>query len=224
MRIGLLRQVIHHIRLRLIGRHAYDARAALVQRDKNAHRFMNFAAVHHAAATEQNANSRCHMHLLMCQGGLCPPYKSIPFWTRTGRRDKHRPDMEEDLISLMYLVCRYLHVVASCLLIGGTLFYELIVPVAIDDLTDPVKLSVFARARWAFRWIVWCSAAVILISGVVSSARNWYAYSTHDSMIETIKADPTLTQKGSIVGPGHWWLAHSMCGLVGVVIALILVK
>jgi hypothetical protein len=132
--------------------------------------------------------------------------------------------MEDDLISLLYLICRYLHVVAACLLIGGTLFYELIVPVAIDDLTDPVKLSVFARARWAFRWIVWCSAAVILISGVVSSARNWYGYSTHNSMVETIKADPTLMQNGSLQGPGHWWLAHSLCGLVGVVIALILVK
>ena len=132
--------------------------------------------------------------------------------------------MNEELISLLYLLSRYLHVVASCLLIGGTLFYELIVPVAIDDLTDPVKLSVFARARWAFRWIVWCSAAVLLISGVFSSARNWYAYSTHDNMVDTFKADPLLMHKGSVQGAGHWWLAHSVGGLLGVGIALILVK
>jgi hypothetical protein len=132
--------------------------------------------------------------------------------------------IEEDVVSLMYLVSRYLHVVATCLLVGGTLFYELIVPVAIDDLTDPVKLSVFARARWAFRWIVWCSAAVLLISGVVSSARNWYGYSDHDSMTQTFKQDPMLMHEGSLRGPGYWWLAHSLCGLVGVTIALILVK
>jgi hypothetical protein len=132
--------------------------------------------------------------------------------------------MSDDLISLMYLLGRYLHVVASCLLIGGTLFYELIVPVAIDDLTDPVKLSVFARARWAFRWIVWCSAFVLLVSGGVSTSRNWYTYSKHRTVSESLKTDPTLLQKGTLKNPGYWWMGHTAVGLLGVVIALVLVK
>jgi hypothetical protein len=124
----------------------------------------------------------------------------------------------------MYLLCRYLHVVATCFLIGGTLFYELIVPVAIDDLTDPVKLSVFARARWAFRWIVWCSAVVLLLSGGLSTYRNWHTYSKHDTMSESFRTDPTLLQKGTLKNPGYWWLGHTAIGLLGVVIALVLVK
>lgn len=116
--------------------------------------------------------------------------------------------MNEEVIGFLFLLSRYLHMVATALLVGGTLFYELIVPVAIDDLKDEVKLFVFARARWAFRWIVWCSVVALLISGAVSTYRNWPAYVTGNGPLETA---------------GYWWVAHVLLGLTGIIIAVALV-
>ena len=41
------------------------------------------------------------------------------------------------------------------LLVGGFLFYEMVVPMAIADLKEEAQIAVFARARWVFRWIIW---------------------------------------------------------------------
>lgn len=134
--------------------------------------------------------------------------------------------MSEDLVILGLLLARYLHVIAAALLVGGTLFYELIVPVAIDDLKDEQKLWIFARARWAFRWIVWCSAAVLILTGAISSYRNWYAYS---GVEPALRGGATLVQAAMqeathLEGAGHWWLAHVVLGLAGIGIALGLVN
>jgi len=71
--------------------------------------------------------------------------------------------------NIILLLSRYLHIVCVTLLVGGTLFYEMVVPVAIGDLKTEQQLSVFARARWVFRWIVWLSAGILLISGTVTT-------------------------------------------------------
>jgi uncharacterized membrane protein len=118
--------------------------------------------------------------------------------------------VNDDIISLLFLLCRWLHVVATCTLVGGTLFYELIFPLAIDELRDEQKLWIFARARWAFRWIVWCSAIVLIASGAVSTWRNWDGY-TGDSS----------PQAG---GAGLYWLLHVVVSLLGVIVAVALVR
>ncbi len=132
----------------------------------------------------------------------------------------------EVLINLAFLLSRYLHIVASALLVGGTLFYELIVPVAIDDLKDEQKLAVFARARWAFRWIVWCSSLVLLVTAVASSYRNWYAYNGEEARLtEPWSNDGAATpHRFHVQGVGHWWLAHAAGGALGLTIALSLVR
>lgn len=132
--------------------------------------------------------------------------------------------MEDKLIQVVYLLSRYLHIVASGLLVGGTLFYELIVPVAIDDLRDEQKLSVFARARWAFRGIVWFSAAALLISGAISSYRNWHAYTSDPFVIYAPAAPQPATRQAGLEQAGHWWVAHASVALIGLIIALLLVK
>src|ERR1700761_2694771 len=73
-----------------------------------------------------------------------------------------------DFTNLFALMARYLHIVCATLLVGGTLFYEMVVPVAIADLRPEMQLAIFGRARWVFRQIVWWSAALIIISGIVS--------------------------------------------------------
>jgi hypothetical protein len=72
------------------------------------------------------------------------------------------------LWEVLMLAMRWVHIVAVSLIVGGTLFYELVVPRAIEDLPQEQQLYVFARARWAFRWVIYWSAAAIIVSGAVS--------------------------------------------------------
>lgn len=115
------------------------------------------------------------------------------------------------LTTLLYLFSRYLHIVCATLLVGGTLFYEMVVPAAIGDLPEGQQLVVFARARWFFKSIVWTSAAVILISGLISSRANWAQY-TNDQI--------NMAQVSPASRPGWWWAAHASTGVISLIIAL----
>jgi hypothetical protein len=132
---------------------------------------------------------------------------------------------QSEIIHFLFLLSRYTHVVAASLLLGGTLFYELIVPVAIDEMKDEQKLWIFARARWAFRWLVWLCSAALLLSGIATTYRNWYAYTG----AEAAAMDPLLfytshhTNQLQASGPTIWWAAHGILSLVGIIIALALV-
>src|SRR5690349_10783627 len=77
---------------------------------------------------------------------------------------------------IIYPITTWLHIVCTTLLVGGTLFYELVVPIAIEDLRPEQQLYVFARARWVFRWVVWVSVALLLVSGLVTTWRMWPIY------------------------------------------------
>jgi peptidoglycan/LPS O-acetylase OafA/YrhL len=127
---------------------------------------------------------------------------------------------------LIDLLSRYLHIVCATLLVGGTLFYEMVVPIAIDELSTAQQLLVIARARWVFKWIVWLSAATILLSGIISSARHWPQYNQPERVYR-IDATPGLGAAPSMpiaVPPagraGWWWAAHASTGVVAVLIAL----
>jgi hypothetical protein len=106
----------------------------------------------------------------------------------------------------MYLFARYLHIVCATVLIGGTLFYEMVVPPAIDELKPEQQLLIFARARWFFKWIVWVSAAIILVTGVIGTYGHWAEY-TRESVTPLAR-------------PGWWWAAHASCGILALIIAV----
>jgi len=110
------------------------------------------------------------------------------------------------LYMLIFLFARYLHIVCATVLIGGTLFYEMVVPPAIDELKQEQQLFIFARARWFFKWIVWVCAATILISGVVSTYGHWAEYN-QESVYQLAR-------------PGWWWAAHASCGILAVLISV----
>jgi putative copper export protein len=123
---------------------------------------------------------------------------------------------------LIYLFSRYLHIVCATVLVGGTLFYEMIVPPAIGDLKHEQQLSIFARARWFFKWIVWLCAATILISGVISTYGHWNDYN-RPSDIQTLSSHPgpsAPVQMSLMAQPGTWWAAHTSCGVLALLIAV----
>jgi hypothetical protein len=110
------------------------------------------------------------------------------------------------LYMLVFLFARYLHIVCATVLIGGTLFYEMVVPPAIDELKQEQQLFIFARARWFFKWIVWVCAAIILISGVIGTYGHWAEYNQQSAAL--------------MARPGSWWAAHASCGILAVIIAV----
>jgi len=123
---------------------------------------------------------------------------------------------------LVYLFARYLHIVCATVLVGGTLFYEMIVPPAIDELKHEQQLFIFARARWFFKWIVWLCAGVILVSGVISSYSHWDEYN-RGPYHQAVSAYPNAGQAVQVslmAQPGTWWAAHTSCGVLALIIAV----
>ncbi len=123
-----------------------------------------------------------------------------------------------------FLIARYLHVVCATLLVGGTLFYEMVVPAAIDDLKEEAQLAVFAKARWVFRSIVWLASIVILVSGAVTTVRHWDSYERGEDrvMMASTTVQPGMIGKVVPVAerPGWWFAAHASVGFIAVLIAL----
>jgi hypothetical protein len=130
--------------------------------------------------------------------------------------------------NLIDLIARYLHIVCTTLLVGGTLFYEMVVPVAIDELKQEQQLAVFARARWVFRRIVWISAFLLIFSGIISTTKHWGAYNQAELAAQpaagaTTQPDTDRLNPTSIAWkPGWWWAAHASTGAIAVLIALFL--
>jgi hypothetical protein len=123
--------------------------------------------------------------------------------------------------TLLYLFARYLHIVCATVLVGGTLFYEMIVPPAIDELKLEQQLFIFARARWFFKWIVWLCAAIILISGIVSTYSHWADYTREPQpQLITSAGNAVPEDISAVVRPGWWWAAHSSCGVLALIISV----
>jgi hypothetical protein len=135
------------------------------------------------------------------------------------------------LMNLAYLLARYLHIVCATVLVGGTLFYEMIVPQAITELRDEHQLAIFARARWFFRSLVWVSGGVLILSGIISSVGHWHGYNQAEANALRSAADledsrpatqseARAEEGSSVVRPGWWWAAHASTGVIGVLIAV----
>ena len=132
--------------------------------------------------------------------------------------------MRETLLDALFILNRYLHIVCTTVIVGGTLFFELIVPVATDDLKQEQQLSVFGRARWGFRTVVWACAILLVVSGIVSSLQRWQDY--RDPELASVAAGNTTDPPRSVVSdirrPGWWWAAHVSTGMIALLVAVTL--
>ena len=126
-------------------------------------------------------------------------------------------------LSILFLLIRYCHIVGAMLLVGGILFYELVLPIAISDLKAEAQAAVFARARWVFRWVIWSSVLLIFYGGIGLSIRRMNSYIE----AQYIQTPPMLTTHTIHSPPrslqaGWWWAAHASSGFIAVLIALYL--
>src|SRR5688572_17125273 len=97
------------------------------------------------------------------------------------------------LPDILYPVNRWLHMVCSMLIVGGTLFFELVLPAAIDELKREQQLYVFARARWVFRWVVWVGVIGLLLSGGIEIYRMWRTYQSDERVASAVTSVTTTT-------------------------------
>jgi hypothetical protein len=135
--------------------------------------------------------------------------------------------MMETLANLFYLVARYLHIVATTLIVGGTLFFELVVPIAVGELKTEVQLNLFARMRWIFRWVDYVSTLTLLLTGAMSLHRNWNV--VNGDFFRFLAANATEQKMYKLVAasvfnwPRFWFIAHLLFGFIALVIAVALV-
>src|SRR2546423_11988017 len=131
--------------------------------------------------------------------------------------------MHGALYDLLFILNRYLHIVCTTVIVGGTLFFEMIVPVATGDLKQEQQLLVFGRARWSFRAMVWTCAILLVISGVISSIRRWSDYSGAERQTFAVPINapkPIQDVASDLRRPGRWWAAHVSTGLVALCAAV----
>ena len=105
---------------------------------------------------------------------------------------------------------RWLHVVASTLLVGGVLFLEFVVPLATADLQ---QVAVFGRARWAYRKVVWFSVLALLLSGVLACWRMWHLYQADEAVVGNFW-----------LGSKPWVFGHVVIGVIGLLTIVLAVN
>jgi hypothetical protein len=132
--------------------------------------------------------------------------------------------MLNTLIEFAYILNRYVHIVCTTLIVGGTLFYELIVPVAIGELKHEQQLAVFGRARWSFKSVMWTCAVLMIISGAVSSFRLWEEYREGERMARLTSQSAGGSVAADIHRPGWWWAGHVSTGLVALLLVVSLMS
>jgi uncharacterized membrane protein len=86
------------------------------------------------------------------------------------------PYIPEWIQEALFPLNRWLHIVCTALLVGGTLFYEFIIPKAIEDLKEETQLAVLGRVRWFFRQVVILSALILVVTGSISAFQQWRLY------------------------------------------------
>lgn len=112
------------------------------------------------------------------------------------------PGVPEWAYTIVLPVNRWLHIVCTTALVGGTLFYEFVIPRALEDLKDEAQLAILGRVRWIFRRIVLVSAVLLICSGLISTWRIW----------------PTYSSSSTAAKP--WWALHVAVGVIALVIAV----
>lgn len=121
--------------------------------------------------------------------------------------------------NLGYLIARYGHIVSAMVLIGGLMFQEMVVPLALSDEREENRLALFARTRWSFRRIVWSCIALSLLSGAVMSYHRVPIYMQQEYSVADMGGGfPHALPIG--LRTGWWWVAHVSTGVMAMMIAL----
>jgi len=116
--------------------------------------------------------------------------------------------MPEWVLHVVYPLARWLHLLASTLIVGGTVFFEFVVPRAIDDLKLENQMSIIAYLRFVFRRIVWTSVILLPITGTIAVYQQWPGY---------------VGPNGALSPAAPWAIGHIVLSTVALALAAALV-
>ncbi len=112
--------------------------------------------------------------------------------------------MPELLQHILFPLTRWLHLLASTLIVGGTVFFEFVVPRGIEDLKLENQLSIIAYLRVVFRKIVLVSVILLPITGAVTIYQQWPGY---------------VSPEGHLSPATPWAIAHIVLSFIGLALA-----
>jgi uncharacterized membrane protein len=115
----------------------------------------------------------------------------------------HFTSLPDPLQHAIFALVRWLHIVCTTLIVGGTLFYEFVIPKAIEDLKEESQLAVLGRVRWFFRGVVFLSAILLIITGGLSV---WFYLPMYTGVFQTVQL---------------WLALHVGIGLLALVVGVV---
>jgi uncharacterized membrane protein len=91
-----------------------------------------------------------------------------------------------DVMPVLDILMRYLHVVAACLAVGGAFFIRFVLPQGTRDLDAEKKHYVLLRSRRAFKMVVHSAILALLVSGAYNAVRLWLQYKVNHALLHPL--------------------------------------
>ena len=107
-------------------------------------------------------------------------------------------------MEVLIILSRWLHVMSAILVIGGTFFMRVILPLGLAQADPASREAVFLRCRRVFKMLVHTCILFLILSGVFNTMRAWNDYRLNRPLMHGL------------------WGPHVILGATAMVIALIL--
>jgi uncharacterized membrane protein len=79
--------------------------------------------------------------------------------------------------AILVILSRWLHLVAACAALGGTIVMRLVLPVGLGVISDPeLRKAVFLRCRRVFKMVIHTAILIFLVTGSYNAWLNWGGY------------------------------------------------
>ncbi len=107
-------------------------------------------------------------------------------------------------MEVLIILSRWLHIISAVLVIGGTFFMRIILPLGLAQSDAASREAVFLRCRRIFKMLVHTCILFLLLSGAFNTWRAWGDYRLNRPLMHGL------------------WGPHLFLGVTAMVIALIL--
>src|SRR5271155_2144208 len=124
------------------------------------------------------------------------------------------------LLHILFIVERWLHVVAGMLIVGGAFVYEFVLPRALDDLKEEHQLAVFGKVRFAFRAVVLFGTLLLILTGI---GQIWQLQHQHSVLFDMgLQSYWTgdVPSLAALTLAGWWAFSHGVVGIFTLLYAL----
>jgi uncharacterized membrane protein len=87
---------------------------------------------------------------------------------------------------IVAIFSRWLHLISACLLIGGVLFFRLVVPRGLKLLEESQRMPVLLAIRRGFKMIAHSAILFLLLSGIYNTVLAWDKYKLDKAVLHAL--------------------------------------